>query len=73
MTLPEPPQEVLLWLALRHGSVTIQAEQTAKDDMLWLALRHGSVTIYFQLAAASLSDGDCLNKAQPPFRTSTIR
>jgi len=25
------------------------------------------------LAAASLSDGDCLNKAQPPFRTSTIR
>ena len=35
----------LLWLALRHGSVTIPFIQVCPRHELWLALRHGSVTI----------------------------
>ena len=34
-----------LWLALRHGSVTIEREKIRMEIELWLALRHGSVTI----------------------------
>jgi len=34
-----------LWLALRHGSVTIRDERRSLAVPLWLALRHGSVTI----------------------------
>ena len=34
-----------LWLALRHGSVTIEYNTARQYFMLWLALRHGSVTI----------------------------
>ena len=36
---------VLLWLALRHGSVTMRRSAHRTMNTLWLALRHGSVTI----------------------------
>ena len=35
----------VLWLALRHGSVTIYGVKPTARQVLWLALRHGSVTI----------------------------
>ncbi len=34
-----------LWLALRHGSVTISDTKKLSHYLLWLALRHGSVTM----------------------------
>ena len=37
--------ECLLWLALRHRSVTIDVNDTPTVDVLWLALRHRSVTM----------------------------
>jgi hypothetical protein len=35
----------VLWLAHRHGSVTILPLVLSTIDELWLAHRHGSVTI----------------------------
>ena len=34
-----------MWLALRHGLVTIRGVLTRRIIVLWLALRHGLVTI----------------------------
>jgi len=41
------PAGGVLWLALRHGSVTIEIAKAEAAELLWLALRHGSVTILF--------------------------
>ena len=35
----------VLWLALRHGLVTIARGIFVRNGALWLALRHGLVTI----------------------------
>ncbi len=42
-----------LWLALRHGSVTILVLYLLVGLLLWLALRHGSVTILVPRAKPS--------------------
>jgi len=34
-----------LWLALRHGLVTINSKEKNHEVPLWLALRHGLVTM----------------------------
>lgn len=46
-THPPPESHCRLWLALRHGLVTIEKELFDLYCLLWLALRHGLVTIPF--------------------------
>ena len=42
---------VRLWLALRHGLVTMRLGSVIASSVLWLALRHGLVTINDDLGA----------------------
>jgi hypothetical protein len=44
-THPPPESHCRLWLALRHGLVTMFGVQDSFGSALWLALRHGLVTI----------------------------